>query len=93
MEATETQITLTLPADIADRLSAEGDLSRVALEALALNGYREGKLTGGQLQRLLGLETSLEVHAFLRNHDAYLNYGYEDLEHDRQEGDRLQPPE
>lgn len=90
MPVAETQVTLTLPADIADHVAQQGDLSRIALEGFVLEAYRERKLSGGQARRILGLETSLDFHAFLKDHDAYLNYGREDLEHDIREGDKLQ---
>ena len=56
---------------------------RAALEAIALEGYRERKLSAGQLRRLLGYRTRVQVHAFLKAHGVYLDYGIEDLEHDR----------
>jgi hypothetical protein len=62
------------------------------LEALALEGYRERKLSTGQLRRLLGFRTRVQVHAFLKEHGRFLNCGPEDLEHDRQAGDALLPP-
>jgi len=60
MPGVETQITVTLPDDIATRLGGRGNLSRVALESLAIEGYRTGKLSGGQVKRLLGLGTRLK---------------------------------
>jgi Uncharacterised protein family (UPF0175) len=40
------QVTLHIPDDIAERLAATGgDVSRRALEAIALEGYREQVLT------------------------------------------------
>jgi hypothetical protein len=32
--------------------------------------------------RLLGFETRIEVHAFLKEHGVYLNYTVEDLQRD-----------
>lgn len=87
------QITLELPEDIVTCLMpGGGDLSRSALEALALEAYREGKLSSAQLRRLLGFDSRTQVHAFLKAHGAFLDYGEEDLEHDRQAGDALVPP-
>jgi hypothetical protein len=49
------EVTLRIPDDIAQRLSASGsDLSRRALEAFALEEYRAGRLTEAQLRQLLG---------------------------------------
>ena len=82
------RITLDLPEDIAAHLAAKGEnLSRAALEALALEEYRAQKLSTAQLRRLLGYHTRTEVHAFLKQHGVYLHYTQEDLEHDRQAGD------
>lgn len=87
------QITLELPEDIAASLTPSGgDLSRSALEALALEAYRERKLSTGQLRRLLGFQTRSQVHGFLKEHRVFLHYDEEDLEHDRQAGDLLVPP-
>src|SRR5437667_3297302 len=78
-----TTIVLNLPEDIAKELSArEGDLSRTALESLALEGYRAGYLSEEQVRRMLGFESRFEVHAFLKQHNTYLNYTQTDLEHD-----------
>lgn len=64
--------------------SPSGDLSRAALEALATEAYREGKISHSQLRRLLGLQTGTDVDAFLKNRGVELEYTPEDLERDRQ---------
>lgn len=47
--------TVELPEDIARQLAADPQaLSRAALEAIALEGARSGKLTTEQVRRLLG---------------------------------------
>jgi predicted HTH domain antitoxin len=74
---------LDLPEDVADALIAGGrDLERTAAESLALEGYRTGRLSEEQLRRLLGFESRLQVHGFLKDHQVYLNYSEDDLEHD-----------
>jgi hypothetical protein len=84
------QITVELPEDIAAQLAAKGEnLSRAALEALALEGYRTERLSTAHLRRLLGYQTRMQVHAFLKEHGVYLHYAAADLEHDRQVGDAL----
>lgn len=76
-------IELQLPDDIARDLSAaDVDLSRAALESLALKGYRDGRLSEEQVRRMLSLESRFEVHAFLQRHQTPLNYTLADLEHD-----------
>ena len=82
------RITLELPEDIAAHLAGEGEnLSRAALEALALEEYRARRLSTSQLRRLLGYDTKVQAHAFLKQHGVYLDYTQDDLEHDRQAGD------
>ena len=73
-----------LPAETAywQNLSQEGDLSRTALESMALEGYRAGHLSEEQVRRMLEFDTRFEVHAFLKQHNTYLNYTEADLEHD-----------
>jgi len=52
------EVKLQIPDDIAQRFSAVGnDVSRVALEALALEGYREHTLTLFQVMGWSAAET------------------------------------
>ncbi len=53
------RIELELPDDIAEALRSS-DLSRSALEAIAIEGYRSEKLGRGQVQRILGFSTPIE---------------------------------
>ncbi len=77
------QISLEVSEDIAQRfaLNSEG-LSRVALEALAIEGARSGKLTTEQVRRLLGLATRYEADGFLKRHDVYYPLTREDVHRD-----------
>jgi hypothetical protein len=78
-----TYVAIELPEDIADRLSEKPeDLSRVALEAIAAQGYRSGKLTHAEVQRVLGFSSRWETDAFLKQAGAYLDYSEADLERD-----------
>lgn len=84
-----TRIAVDLPEDIAKRLeSAWRDLSRGALEAVAVEGYRDGTLSREQVGRVLGL-SFWETEAFLKERQAYLAYDEQDLEQDRRDLDRL----
>lgn len=66
------EVTLHIPDDIAKRLSATGaDVSRRALEAIALEGYREQTLTLHQVSEMLGL-SRVETEDFLDEHHAPL---------------------
>jgi len=83
-------VTVEIPDIVAEAFAPDGgDLSRAVLEAMALEGYRRRLLGESQVRRLLGFATRMEVHGFLKEHDMYLNYGMDDLEHDMREADRI----
>jgi predicted HTH domain antitoxin len=72
------QITVQLPDDIAN----QPDPGRVALEALAIEGYRTGALSHYQASQLLGMDR-FEFEGFLKERQILDHaYGVEDLEHD-----------
>ncbi len=74
-------VTVEIPDDVAQRLaSAGGDLSRRALEALAAEEYRRGRLTRPELRRLLGFETGAELDEFFKAHEVFGPYTPADLE-------------
>ena len=76
-------IHLNIPKDVAQKLKAQGgDLSRFAVESLALEGYRTRALSEEQVRRLLGFASRFQVHAFLKKHGVPLNYSLDDLKHD-----------
>ena len=78
------QITLELPEDIVQELRSKWkDLSRAALESLALEAYRSHALTAAQLRRLQGFETRMQVDAFLKEHEVY-DFTAADFEQDRE---------
>ena len=78
------QITLNIPDELARQVSADGrDPARVALEALALEGYRTELLSESAVRDMLGFQTRMEVHAFLKQHGVYLHYDVADLQQDR----------
>jgi hypothetical protein len=59
------------------------DLPRAALENLALEAYRSHVLTAAQLRRLLGFQTSMQMDAFLKEHEVY-DFTAADFEQDRE---------
>lgn len=66
-------VTLRIPDDVARRLAAAGgDVSRRALEALALEGYRDQTLTLLQVSEMLGL-SRIETEDFLGRHHVSLS--------------------
>jgi len=78
------KITVRIPDDLASRMSASGgDLSRRALEALALDEFKSGRITKPELRRLLGFGTRYRLDGFLKSHDVYEDYTVEDFERDR----------
>ena len=75
------QITVDIPDDIAALLANSGeDLSRAALEAIGLEGYRQKRLGGYQLQRLLGIDSRYELDGFLKEHcvETYTAQDFDD---------------
>jgi hypothetical protein len=78
------QITLDLPEDVAQRLSARWrDLPRAALESLAVEAYRAELLTAEQVRLVLGYSTRMQVDEFLKQHQVY-DYTLDDFEQDRE---------
>ena len=77
------QITLDVSEDIALQfaLNPEG-VSRAALEALAIEGVRSGKLTREQVRRMLGFQSPYEADGFLKQHQVYYHLTPEDVERD-----------
>lgn len=76
-------VQVQIPDDVAHTLQIEQpDLSRAAVEALALEGYRRRRLSEAQLRRMLGFRTRMQVHEFLKANNVYLNYSVGDLERD-----------
>jgi hypothetical protein len=83
-------ITVEIPERLASQLVAAGqDPARAALEAIALEGYRSDRLSEAEVRELLGFETRMEVHAFLKEHGVFLHYTYEDFLHDRETASQI----
>jgi hypothetical protein len=63
-----------LPKEIANSLAGLlRTFSRIALEALAAQGYRDGKLSHSEVQHLLGFNSRWESDAFLKHGGAHLD--------------------
>lgn len=76
-------VQLQVPDDIARKLTEKwSDLPRCALEALAVDAYKEGVLTAYEVQRLLGLSSRWKTEEFLKRSGADLGYTEEDLRKD-----------
>jgi hypothetical protein len=75
------ELTVQIPDDLAGRMSESGgDLSRRALEALALEEFKSGHITKPELRRLLDFGTRYQLEGFLKAHEVYEDYTMEDLE-------------
>lgn len=84
------QITVNIPDEFAKAIAPEGkDPARIALEALALEGYRSEALSESDVRRMLGFRTRMQVHAFLKEHGVYLQYGVEEFEQDMESTRKL----
>lgn len=87
------QVTLELPEDLARLLGENAaGLSRVALESLALEGIRAGKISVTQARRLLGVSSRYEMDGFLKAHGLMLQATVSDIEHDAETALRLKTP-
>ena len=76
------RITLEIADEFTATLVPPGqDPARVALEAISLEAYRGGRLTGYQLRTLLGIPSRYQLDGFLKEHQVY-DYTIEDFEKD-----------
>jgi predicted HTH domain antitoxin len=75
------RIWLDLPDDFVEQLAEKGqDLSKAALEALAIDAYRMNRISGYQLSQLLEIPSRDEFDGFLKHHGVPLEYSIEDFE-------------
>jgi predicted HTH domain antitoxin len=74
------QLTVDLPNDFEAilRRTVEGDLNAYAREALAVQLYRDRKISHGQFQRLLGI-SSYEADTILKRHGGVDDLTAEEL--------------
>ena len=77
------QVHLDVPEDVARQFAAEpGGITRAALEALAIEGVRSGKLTVHQARQMLGIPSRDEMDGFLKEHGVFLPITIEDVVRD-----------
>ena len=77
------QVSLEIPEDLGRRIAADpAELPRAALEGLALEAIRTGKLTVSQARRLLGIRSRYEMDGFLKAHGVFLDLTLEDVRRD-----------
>lgn len=83
-------ISLNIPDELAERLIAGGkDPAELTLEALAMEGYRTEAFSESEIRHMLGFETRMEVHAFLKEHGVFLHYSEVDAENDKKSALKL----
>lgn len=87
-------VTIELPDDagVVLRNAFGEDLSRPALEAMAAEGYRTGKLTLYEVQKMLGHPDRWATEVFLGSRGVNRNYDAGDLEADRESLRRVLGP-
>ena len=74
---------LEVPEELARQLASDSqNLARVALEALAAEGVRSGKLSVFQARELLGIQSRYEMDGFLKKHGVFLDLTLEDVRKD-----------
>lgn len=84
------KISIDLPDDVVARLVDAGqDLSRAALEALAIDAYRMNRITGHQLRQLLDLQSRYELDGVLKRHGVPLEYTLDEFEREGETSARL----
>ena len=85
------KVSLEIPESLAERLGGSAaNLSRAALEALAVDAYRQRSITRSELQQLLEIDSFVETEAFLKQHKVLLEYSIADFEADLETSARLQ---
>ena len=74
---------LEIPEEFVRYLASdETGLARAALEALAADGVRSGKLTTFQARRLLGIQSRYEMDGVLKAHGVLLDLTLADVQKD-----------
>ena len=77
------ECTIPIPDDVALQIKNQWpDISRRALEAFALEAYRDSVITEYEVQKLLGISSRMELDAFLKKSKAYIDYTEMDLQQD-----------
>ena len=82
-------VTLPIPNELAAQLGAREDLTRRALEAFGVGEYQAGRLTAGELRRLLGFETRIQLDAFLKARGVFEATTLDDVKQEQQDLQRL----
>jgi hypothetical protein len=77
------EVRIEVPEEFARRFASDAEgLARVALEALAAEGVRSGKLTAFQARNLLGIQSRYDMDGFLKARGVFLDLTLEDVQKD-----------
>jgi len=77
------QVILEIPDDLGRRIATDlAELSRAALEGLALEGVRSGRLTVSEARRLLRIPSRYEMDGLLKAHGVLLELTVDDVRRD-----------
>jgi len=77
------RVSLEIPEDLGRRIAADpSELPRAALEGLALEAIRTGKLTVSQARRPVGIPSRYKMDGFLKAHGVFLDLTLEDVRRD-----------
>lgn len=82
-------VMVPIPDDLAARFGSEAELGRRAVEALALEEYRAGRLTRPELRHLLGFATRGELDGFLNERRVVDGITVEEFDRQMQDLDRI----
>ncbi len=84
------QVTLDLPEELSSAISSgRSDLQRAAFEAIALEAFRERRLSAAQLRRILGFETRDQLDTFLKGREVWQDFSVEEFERQFSIADKL----
>ena len=76
-------VQLEVPENLARQFATDQEgLARIALEALAVDGVRSGKLSVFQASEVLGIRSRHEMDGVLKRHGILLDVTLEDVQKD-----------
>lgn len=85
------ELKVQLPETVAERFGGTPEAAaRQLLESAAVEGYRSGRFSRGQIRQMLGLAWH-EAEIFLAEHGCHRHYTPSDLEGDREMLSQLPP--
>ena len=74
---------MDVPGNVAQQFAAApGGITRAAMEALAIEGVRSGKLTAHQARQMLSIGSRYEMDGFLKAHGILIPMTIEDIRRD-----------